>query len=63
MPVRRFLLTLGGRKQIRDKRSAFPSETSRFAPLILAHKGSALLWLVDDRVARRPSRMWGLPTR
>ena len=63
MPVRRFLFTLGGRKQIRGKRSAFPSETSRFAPLILAHKGSALFWLVDDRVARRPSRMWGLPTR
>ena len=63
MPARRFLLTLGGRKQIRGKKSAFLSETSRFAPLILAHKGSALLWPVDDRVSRHPRRMWCLPTR
>ena len=33
------------------QRSAFPSETSRFKPVILAHRGSALPWLVDDRSA------------
>ena len=43
--------------------SAFPSETSRFAPLILAHRGSALPWLVDDRAALRLRRIWCVPTR
>ena len=42
------------------QRSAFPSETYRFAPLILAHKGSALPWLVDDRPALHPHRIWRL---
>ena len=37
------------KKTDRDQRSAFLSETSRFARLILAHKGSALSRLVDDR--------------
>ena len=32
------------KKNDRGQRSAFPSETSRFAPLILAHRGSALSW-------------------
>ena len=31
--------------------SAFPSKISRFKPVILAHRGSALPWLVDDRAA------------
>ena len=31
------------KKTDRGQRSGFPSETSRFAPLILAHRGSALL--------------------
>ena len=36
------------KKKDRGQTSAFPSETSRFAPLILAHRGSALPWLVED---------------
>ena len=39
------------KKNGRGQTSAFPSETSRFTPLILAHRGSALAWLVDDRAA------------
>ena len=35
------------KKNDRGQRSAFPSETSRFALSILAHRGSALLWLVN----------------
>ena len=42
-----------GKKNERDQTSALPSETSRFAPLILAHRGSALPWLVNDRAALR----------
>ena len=34
------------KKNDRGQRSAFPSETSRFALSILAHRGSALPWLV-----------------
>ena len=50
LSVRRSLLALVGRKQtVRSQRSAFSSENTLFAPLILAHKGSALPWLVDDR--------------
>ena len=41
------------KKKYRGQRSAYPPETSRFAPLILAHRGSALPWLVDDRAALR----------
>ena len=33
------------KKNDRGQRSAFPSETSRFKPVILAHRGSALPWL------------------
>ena len=36
---------------------------SRFAPLILAHRGSALPWLVVNRAALRPRRIWCVPTR
>ena len=62
LPVRRFLLALVGRKQTgRGRRSAFPSETSRFAPLILAHRGSALPWLVDDRASSPSSPNLVLP--
>ena len=43
--------------------SAFPSETSRFALSILAHSGSALPWLVNDRAALRLRRIWCVPTR
>ena len=39
----------------RGQRSVFPSETSRFALSILAHRGSALPWLVNDRAALRLS--------
>ena len=48
-----FALLVGPRRKKNDsgQTSAFPSETSRFAPLILAHRGSALPWLVDDRAA------------
>ena len=42
--IARSPLLVGSRskKTGRGQRSVFPSETSRFAPLILAHKGSAL---------------------
>ena len=33
-----------GKKNDRGQTSAFPSETPRFTPLILAHRGSALPW-------------------
>ena len=41
------------KKNDRGQRSAFPSKTSRFALSILAHRGSALTWLVNDRAALR----------
>ena len=41
--------------------SAFPSETSRFKPVILAHRGSALPWLVDDRAALRLAESGAYP--
>ena len=41
------------KKNDRGQTSAFPSETSRFATLILTHRGSALPWLDDDRAALR----------
>ena len=47
----------------KHQRSAFPSETSRLAPVIIAHKGSALPWLVDDHASLRPRRTWYLPTQ
>ena len=46
------------KKNDRGQTSASPSETSRFKPLILAHRGSALPWLVDDRAAPRLRRIW-----
>ena len=49
------------KKTDRGQRSAFPSETSRFAPLILAHRSSALPCLLDDRTALRPHRIWCVP--
>ena len=45
------------KKNGRGQRSAFPSETSRFKPVILAHRGSALPWLVNDRGAYPPDRV------
>ena len=42
----------------RGQTSAFPSETSRFTPLIHAHRDSAPPWLVDDRAALRLRRIW-----
>ena len=51
------------KKNDRGQRSAFPSETSRFKPVILAHRGSALPWLVNDRAALRLRRIWCVPTR
>ena len=44
-------------------RSVFLPEISRFALSILAHKGSALPWLVDNRAALRPRRVWCKLTR
>ena len=49
------------KKNDRGQGSAFPSETSRFALSILAHRGSALPWLVNDRAAlclRRITDVW-----
>ena len=51
------------KKKDRGQTSSFPSETSRFAPLILVHRGSALPWLVDDRAALRIRRTWCALTR
>ena len=51
------------KKNDRGQTSAFPSETSRFKPMILSHRGSALPWLVDDRAALRLRRIWCVPTR
>ena len=51
------------KKTDHGQRSAFPSKTSRLAPLILEHRGSALPWLVDDRTVLRPHRIWCVPTR
>ena len=50
------------KKNDRGQRSAFPSETSRFALSILAHRGSALPWLVNDRATLRIRRIWCVPT-
>ena len=63
LPVCRSFFALVGKKTDRGQRSAFPSETLRFAPLILVHKGSALPWLVDDRASLRPLSTWCLLTR
>ena len=46
----------------RGQTSAFPAETSRFKLVILAHRGSALPWLVDDRAALRLRQIWCVPT-
>ena len=46
------------KKNDRGQRSAFPSETSRFAVSILEQRGSALPWLVNDRAALRLRRIW-----
>ena len=43
-------------KTDRGRRSAFPSETSGLAPLILAHRDSALPWLVAESGAYPPDR-------
>ena len=51
------------KKNDRGQTLAFLSETSRFAPLILAHRGSALPWLINDRAAIRLRRIWCVPTR
>ena len=50
-------------KNDRGQTSAFPSETSRFKPVIPAHRGSALPWLVDNRAALRLRRIRCVPTR
>ena len=63
LPVRRSLSALVGRKQFRGQGSSFPSETSRFAPLTLAHRGPTLPLLVDDRASLRLRRIWCVPTR
>ena len=51
------------KKNDRGQISAFPSETSRFKPVILTHKGSALPWLVDGRAALHLRQIWCVPTR
>ena len=62
LPVGRSLLAIVGRKQtvVRETSFFFPSETFRFAPLILVDKGSLLSWLVDDRAALPPHQIWCL---
>ena len=57
-------LLVGSRRKKTDRgqRPAFPSQTSRFVPLILAHKSSTLPWLVNDRAALYPRRIWFLLT-
>ena len=56
LPVRRSLLALVGRRQtvFRDQLSS-RTKTFGFAPLILAHKGSAHPWPVDDQAPPPPS--------
>ena len=52
-------LVVGPRKKTdRGQVLAFPSETFRFAPLIFAPQGPALPWLMDNRAALRPRRIW-----
>ena len=51
------------KKNDRGQTSALPSETSGFKPVIFAHRGAALTWLVDDRAALRLRRTWCVPTR
>ena len=51
------------RLEVRDQLFPQKQKTSRFAPLILAHRGWALPWLVDDRAAFRPRRIWCVLTR
>ena len=51
------------KKNDRGQASAFPLEISWFTPLILAHRGSAIPWLVDDRAALRLRRIWCVSTR
>ena len=48
---------VGPRRKKTDhgQRSTFPSETSRFAPLIVTHRGSALPWLIDNSSCPPPS--------
>ena len=66
LPARRSLLALAGRKTNHVRKSTCHLETSLIAPVILARKGSALPWLVDDRAChgtltratiRRPIRL------
>ena len=48
-----FAALCGPRRKQNDRgqTSVFPSEASRFTPSVLAHRGSAPPWLVDDRAA------------
>ena len=60
-----FAAPCGSRRKTNDRgqTSAFPSEASRFKPVVLAHRGSALPWLVDDRASLRLRRILCVPTR
>ena len=60
-----FAAPCGPRRKKNDfgQRSASPSETSRFALSILAHRGSALPWLVNDQAALRLRRIWSTMVR
>ena len=51
------------KKNDRGPTSAFPSETSRFKPAILTHRGSALPWPLDDQATLGLRRIWCVPTR
>ena len=53
-----FVALCGSRRKKNDRgqTSAFPSETSRFKPVFLAHRDSALPWLVDNRAGLRLRR-------
>ena len=57
LPVRRFMQALVGEKT--DRNMSFPSGNAPGARLLfLANKGLALPWLVNDRAALRPRRIW-----
>ena len=56
-------VSLRRKKTDSGQRSPFTFDTSPFAPLTLAHKGSALPWPVDDRTDLHPRRNWCVLTR
>ena len=45
------------------KGSVFPPESSRYAPLVLAHEGLAIPWLIYDRAALHPCQIFCITTQ